>query len=177
MNREPLFRRLIGPAFDHLPAAIRSVHVTEPARFEGHCEVIRGHGMLSRLCGVIAGLPPPGEHVRCAVDIVPVADGETWGRDFGGYPLRSMLRGQDGLLHERMGPASYRFRLVADGECIRWELVGMRVLGIPLPRFARAAIDASESVRDGLYAFDVRATLPVAGLLVHYRGRLTPVAR
>ena len=52
----------------------------------------------------------------------------------------------------------------------------MRVFGVPLPRLARATMAAGASVSEGIYRFDVSAAMPIAGLLVHYRGQLEPVA-
>jgi len=174
MNREPLFRRLLGPAFDELHPVLRAMHTGETPRFAGHCEVIRGEGALSRVLAAIAGLPPAGGRTPIAVTISPFPGGELWQRDFGGYLFTSTLRGRSNGFDERVGPATFSWNLAAEPERIRWELVGMRVLGVPVPAFARAAIEASESLRDGSYRFDVRVSVPLAGLLVHYRGRLAP---
>ncbi len=86
------------------------------------------------------------------------------------------MRSRHGELEERLGPATFRYRLVADARGIRWNFVGARVMGIPVPSFATARISAEESLLDGRYAFDVQASLPLAGLLVHYRGTLAPAA-
>jgi len=50
--------------------------------------------------------------------------------------------------------------------------VRVRVLGIPLPAAWFAGVHAREYERDGRYRFDVVATLPLIGLLVHYHGWL-----
>jgi len=50
--------------------------------------------------------------------------------------------------------------------------VQARALGVPLPARWFAGVAARESEADGRYCFDVRAALPLAGLLVHYRGWL-----
>jgi len=176
MNREPLFRRLLGPAFDELHPSLRAVHAGDAARFAGHCEVTRGEGLLSRLLCAIAQLPPAGTRVPVTVVITAMGDGERWERNFVGHRFVSTLWIEEGELAERIGPTTYRYRLEASAERIDWNLVAMRVLGVPLPRFARAAVAAGASVQEGEYAFDVRASMPIAGLLVHYRGRLTPAA-
>jgi hypothetical protein len=177
VNRESLFRRLIGKAFDDLPASIRAVHAGSSLVLRGHCEVIRGTGLLSRLCAAIASLPPAAERIPISVSVDVEGERVRWRRDFGGHPFQSTLRAVDGMLEESTGPAAFRFRLVPSATGIRWDLVGMRILGLPLPAFARATIHASESAPDGVYAFDARVALPVIGLLVHYRGRLEPAQR
>ena len=175
MPAEPLFRRLMGPAFEALPAPVRELHVGEsPRRYRGRCDIVRGDSWFSRLCGAIAGFPPAGKGVRVEVTIAPDGAAEVWRRDFDGHPLASRLSARDGALEERMGPAVFRFLLVPEPDAIRWDFIGARVLGIPVPAFATARILAKEGLEGGRYAFDVRAAIPLAGLLVHYRGVLEP---
>jgi hypothetical protein len=50
--------------------------------------------------------------------------------------------------------------------------VGVRSLGIPLPLAWFDKVSARESVEGGRYRFDVRAEMPVVGLLVRYAGTL-----
>jgi hypothetical protein len=175
MPAAPLFRRLMGPAFETLPAPLRDLHLGgSPRRYRGQCEVMRGGSWLARLCGRIAGFPPAG-NVRVEVAIETEGEGEIWRRDFGGHPLTSRLSARRGALEERMGPAVFRFRLVAETNAIRWDFIDARVMGIPVPSFASARIVAIERLEGGRYAFDVSAAVPWAGLLVHYRGVLDPV--
>jgi hypothetical protein len=168
-----LFRRLIGERFDALPNQLRVVHDGAATRvFNGHCRVERGTSLLSRFCGAVASLPSAGESVPLEVRIESSGLGETWSRDFGGSTMRSTMKERGGFLEERMGPTTFRFALVAEGETIEWRLAGVRSLGIPLPLAWFDGVRAKESLEGNLYCFDVRAELPVAGLLVHYRGTL-----
>jgi hypothetical protein len=144
--------------------------------FAGHAEVLRGGGILSRICGMVAGFPPASPRVPVRV-VITSSDGiERWRRDFGGKGFSSTLWAAGGELQERLGPTVFRYRLLSSApDEIRWDLVGARVLGLPLPRGLWPAILARESVdADGLYRFDVRAEMPVVGLLVQYRGSLVP---
>jgi len=100
------------------------------------------------------------------------AGGETWTREFAGHPMVSSLRARGGLLEERLGPTTFRFALAADRERITWKVVGVRVLGVPVPVSLFSRVRASESVSDERYRFDVEAHLPVVGLLVRYQGTL-----
>lgn len=86
--------------------------------------------------------------------------------------MRSDLRERAGLLEERLGLATFRFALIARCDSIEWRLLAVRALGFPLPLSWFARVFALESIEGDLYAFDVRAELPLAGLLVHYRGTL-----
>jgi hypothetical protein len=169
----PLFRRLIGERFDALPGPLRAVHEGAPRRvFSGQCRVERGTGFLSRICGAVASLPPAAATVPIEVTIEARGAIETWNRNFAGKSMRSTLTDREGLLEERLGPTVFRFALVAEGAAIDWRLVGVRSLGVPLPLAWFDKVSARESVEGELYRFDVRAELPVAGLLVHYRGTL-----
>lgn len=169
----PLFERLIGPSFGELPPAIRAVHCGHAHRvYSGRCRIVRGTGLLSRACGAIASLPPASEDAPIRVAITAGGGRETWARDFGGSPMRSTLRASGGLLEERLGAMQFRFRLAAQGGRIDWTLRSMRFLGIALPVAWFSNVGAAESVRDGLYEFFVRVELPLAGLLVEYRGTL-----
>ena len=53
-----LYQTLLGAAFFRLPDALRALHgVHGTARYSGQVTVVRGAGLLSRLCARIAGLP------------------------------------------------------------------------------------------------------------------------
>ena len=119
-------------------------------------------------------MPPAGDHVPVVVTVTRNGACETWRRDFAGRGFTSRLCELDGELEERLGPTTFRFRLVVDGDAIRWEVVGARVLGIPLPLSAMAGVLARESSLEGKYCFDVSAALPLVGFIVHYRGVLEP---
>jgi hypothetical protein len=78
----------------------------------------------------------------------------------------------DGLLCERLGLVTFAFALaVADG-ILTWQVRRVRALGVPLPARWFEGVRACESEVAGRYHFDVRASLPLAGMLVHYRGWL-----
>lgn len=168
-----MYRALLGAQFDALPEPVRAVHSGDAvATFAGRCDVERGSSFLSRLIGAIAGLPAAGRDLPLRVRIERGPAHERWTREFAGRPMRSRLAARDGILTERLGPGTFRFALdpLADG--LRWRLVGVRILGIPMPLAWFAGVEASETAEGGTYRFDVRARLPLAGPLVRYRGVL-----
>lgn len=168
-----LFPRLIGPAFDQLPGALRAIHQRAGLHaYSGRCRVERGRSVLSRLCGAAASLPPAADDVPIRVEIDADARGETWRRYFGDRPMRSRLTARAGLLEERLGPSTMCFALEAGREAIDWRLAGVRVLGIPMPLAWFGGVTARESLDGSRYRFDVRAVLPVVGFLVAYSGTL-----
>ncbi|GAB3378671.1 hypothetical protein GCM10027432_03020 [Lysobacter fragariae] len=167
-----LFPRLLGSDFEALPPLVRALHSREGAqRYRGRVAVERGRNVLSRLCAWATRLPPAGEG---GIDVEIVAhDGvEQWTRTVAGHDMRSRLWASDGLLCERLGLVTFGFRLGVEGEAITWRVVRFRALGLPLPAAWFRGVRARETQRDGRYLFDVEAALPLAGLLVHYRGHL-----
>ena len=167
-----LFERLLGAAFDTLDPGVRKLHRDVGTRhYPGEVEVERGQRLLARTCAWATRLPPAG---RGPIEVRIDADGggESWSRHFGRHAMRSRLRECDGLLHERLGLATFVFRLTARAGAIEWSVERVRALGLSLPARWFAGVAARESGADGRYHFDVRAVLPLAGLLVHYRGWL-----
>lgn len=174
----PLYRRVLGAGFERLPASLRALHARAGAhRYAGQVQAVRGGGLLARLCGWIAGLPPAYAGA-IEVEIHADAEGETWTRRFGRAAMRSRLRERAGLIHERLGPMAFVFALEIDsqgdedGEGVTWRLRSVRALGLPLPLAWFDGMRAREFERDGRYRFEVRAALPGMGLLVEYRGWL-----
>ena len=169
---EPLFCRLLGESFATLAPRVRALHRLQGThRHRGRVEVERGRSVLAVLCGRATRLPPAG-HGPIEVEIVSGACGETWSRHVGRHVMRSRLWARDGLLHERLGLVTFVFRLHARAGAIEWQVERVHALGVPLPARWFDGVAARESEADGRYTFDVRASLPLAGMLVHYRGWL-----
>jgi Domain of unknown function (DUF4166) len=167
-----LFPRLIR-GFDDLPAAVRAAHgEADETRLAGSCDVERGAGILARAFAAAASLPRAGRDVALRVVISRDARGEEWTREFAGRAMRSSLRAHENLLEESLGPVRFRFALRAHDGAIEWRVAAVRVLGVPLPVSWFSGVAARESAVDGRYCFDVRAAMPLAGLIVHYRGLL-----
>jgi hypothetical protein len=168
-----VFRALVGDSFEALPPAVRAIHDSSGERtFTGRCDVYRGASLASRVIAAALRLPRAGRDVPLRVTIRRHPPYETWTRDFAGRRLRSVLRARRGLLEERMGATTFTFALRVHDRGIRWELMGVRALGFSLPLAWFRGVRAGEGVEEGRYRFDVRAELPVAGLLVHYHGLL-----
>lgn len=166
------FERLVGDAFEALPAPVRRLHREGGRRsYDGEVVVRRGRGPLARLCGWATRLPPSGAApIQVEIDSTPSC--ETWSRHVGGHVMASRLWDHDGLLHERLGLVTFGFRLEASAAGLRWTVARVRALGLPLPAGWFRDVRADETEQDGRYAFRVTAALPGVGLLVDYRGTL-----
>ena len=170
---EDLFQNLLGADFDRLPASIRALHDAPlPRRFHGRATVMAARGSMARLIARVLGFPRDSIDADIAVTIEPNNEGQCWIRDFPPRPMRSRLWPEHGLLCERFGPVTLRFRLAVEAGTLAWQLASVHVLAMPLPRSWFAAVEARESVRDGRYHFFVRGALPGIGHVIGYEGWL-----
>lgn len=172
--RAVLFRTLLGgEAFDGLPMPVRRLHLQQGSRiYHGEVEVIRGRSLLSRLCAWATRLPSAGTG-PIAVEIASDGLRERWTRHVGRHAMASTLWVSEEMLCERLGLVMFGFRLETREDGIDWIVRRVRVFGVlslPVSWFSQVA--ARESADGDRYHFDVRAALPFAGLLVHYRGWL-----
>ena len=167
-----LFPSLLGAAFETLPLHVRALHLhAGTQRLSGEVEVERGRGWLSRLCAWATRLPPAGSG-PVVVDIVARPGLEQWTRRIAGHAMPSRLWAHEGLLCERLGLVTFAFRLQVEDDAIVWRVARVRVFGLTLPARWFRDVGARESQQADRYRFDVAAALPLAGLLVRYRGWL-----
>jgi hypothetical protein len=174
----PLYQRALGEAWDRLPEPIRAMHTVRGERtVRGEAEVKRGKGLLSGVIGFFMGLPRAGSAVPVEVTFSERTGGELWKRTFAGRSFTSrqdMGKGRcERLVMERFGPVAVAMAATVEGGRIRLHIRRTTFLGVTLPAFLSPRLDTFETVdRDGRFWFDDRVTMPIAGLIVHYRGWL-----
>mgnify|MGYP000887922834 CR=1 FL=1 len=166
---------------DQLPAIITQFHDSSLSPvWQGEARVTRSGGWLPLIMGWIIGLPPAAEKTPVHVTVEREADGsERWTRSFAGCAFHSIMNhGPDNSFWERFSPLNFKLKLrVADGRLI-YPITSARLLSLPVPRFLLPKTEAFETVdAEGRFVFDVKITLPLGGLLVHYRGWLRPKKR
>ena len=67
-GRVPLYRRVLGEAWDSLPAPLQTMHDVQSERTAGGVAVVeRGSGLLARLVAFVIGLPPAGTDIPITV--------------------------------------------------------------------------------------------------------------
>jgi hypothetical protein len=169
---DALFQRVLGTGFDSLSPLLKALHLAPGLRlYRGQVQVERGAHPIARVLAWATRLPPAGQgEVRVEIDAREQC--EKWTRHIHGHAMPSRLWSADGLLYERLGLATFGFRLSVERGAIVWRVARVAALGLPLPARWFDGVIAHESVEAGRYCFDVRAALPVAGLLVRYRGWL-----
>jgi NAD(P)-dependent dehydrogenase (short-subunit alcohol dehydrogenase family) len=178
-----LLRRVLGNSYDALPAAVRQAHeVRRVLVLEGRADVSGSRNVLALLLSRLFGFPPRGPNLALRVEMRSEDDGsETWTRDYPGVTMRSRMCNPDPSTRqfdEVFGPFAIRLQGSATTAGLLLEAVGVRLFGIPLPRFLRPRSSAREFVgADGLFHFDVAIALPLIGPVVRYRGHLAPPHR
>lgn len=175
----PLYPKLLGSAFDALPDQVRLLHAQAEKRvWKGRANIVRGRNPLAKLVAAIFGFPPEANDVDVTVTLTPQGSGELWERNFGGRHFKSAQYEGAGkynnLLIERFGPVAVALALDVKGEELFLVPRNWSFLGIPLPKFLLPSGDSFESQKDGKFWFDVAIKAPIVGLIVAYRGYLTP---
>jgi saccharopine dehydrogenase-like NADP-dependent oxidoreductase len=177
----PLFRRLLGNAYDALPDALREAHdVQGVLALEGKADADGPNRGLAKIVAWLFRLPPPGLDMPVRVEMRSEDDGsETWTRIYPNVTMRSRLGNPDPVtcqIDERFGPVAIRLEWRPAGAGLSLRTIGARILGIPLPEFLRPRTTATESAgSNGAFRFDVAISLPLIGTLARYRGWLRPV--
>jgi hypothetical protein len=173
----PLYRRVLGDAYDTLPPALRRMHDLERHLVaEGRAEVERGNGIIARLVAAAMGFPPAGVDVPVVVDFRRENCREIWRRNFAGSEFASIQEGGQGgfdrLLVERFGPAAFGFALVVEAGKLRLLLRRWSLFGLAMPLALAPACDAYEFEELGRFRFLVDLRLKWVGLIVRYQGWL-----
>ncbi len=177
---KPLYPQLLGSAWDDLPAQIRKMHdVDSETAAEGRAVVERGRGHLARLIASVIGFPQTAADVPVRVSFAAANGGETWVRRFGDQEFSSRQFAGTGrwrhLLCERFGAFTFAIALVVEDARLSLKLRRWSAFGVPLPLWLCPTATSYEMVEDGRFRFYVEIAHPLAGLIVRYRGWLTPV--
>jgi hypothetical protein len=167
-----VYKRVMGEAFEILPAAVRKLHLLGGnGGASGTATVLRGRNLLAHLIGWIMRFPSAGEHALHVS--FNERDGiEHWTRDFSGSRFTSHLSEKDGKLTERFGPLRFYFDLPSSAGGLEMTMRRWTAFGVPLPLTLAPKSQAKEWQDGNDFCFDVPITLPLIGLVVHYRGRL-----
>ena len=177
MRPSPLYRRLLGAAYDSLPPQVCLLHDFDGERIaEGRASVDRGSGWIAQRIAAACGFPPSGKDIPVIVEFRRDGDREVWRRKFGATAFSSLQEaGQarfDRLLCERFGPCAFGLALVVDGARLRFVVRGWSLFGMPMPLWLAPGCEAHESEEDDRLRFFVELRYRFTGLIVRYRGWL-----
>ena len=173
----PLYRRLLGEAYQSLPAPLRAMHdLKESMTAAGFATVTRGQGLLARIAAALIGFPHAGENVALRVDFRSENGRERWTRSFAGRAFHSTQeqgRGRfEWLVCERFGLLCVGMALVLDEGRMRLIVRRWSMFGIPLPLSLAPGGDSYEYAENGRFHFHVEIGHPLTGPIVGYRGWL-----
>lgn len=172
-----VFPRVLGAAFEDLPAAVRVVHQGELAVRLGGSARARGAGGAAALVRQLQGLPGPGLH-DTTVTIAPLAaGGETWTRRFGDLTFTSRVdpaRRDPRAFEETVGLLAFRFHAEPHASGLCWIFESWRLGPLPLPAAWAPRTRTRIFERDGAYCFRVLVAHPWLGVIFGYAGRLGP---
>jgi hypothetical protein len=176
----PLYARILGTAWETLPAAIRQMHNGSGTRtVRGRASVERGVSVLAQLAAAIIGFPKATADTSVSVQFTAAGGEETWARTFGEESFSSIQyagRGRSqGLLCERFGPLAFAMALVAKHGRLSLVLRRWSAFGIPLPMWLCPRSNSWEKTEAGRFRFHVEIGHPLTGLIVRYKGWLEPV--
>jgi saccharopine dehydrogenase-like NADP-dependent oxidoreductase len=176
-KNEPLYKRVLGAAWNHLPQQIQDLHTVETSRtFSGAAQVARGNGLIARVIGALYRFPGQGSEIPVHVLLERRGDGELWQRNFAGRIFRSWQReGRERsqyLIDERFGPVSVGLALVTGQGRLDYIVRRWSFLGFPMPMFMAPGGRTFEFVEDNRFCFHVEIAHPWFGLIVRYQGWL-----
>lgn len=173
-----LFDLACGEAnYRSLPGALRAFHDNDgPAVWIGEADIDASNSIAGRFVRSLFGFPPSGRNVAVTVTVDRRGGDEIWTRDFAGRRFASHLTPEGGrIVSERFGPFKILLGVGAVGGEIEMPVVGWRIGPIKLPLAIAPKSDSREFIgEDGRFHFDVRISLPLVGLLAHYRGWIEP---
>jgi hypothetical protein len=180
-DQAPLYRRVLGEAWDLLPPPLQVMHAANGALVaDGKAVIERGRGLLARLLARLMGFPPAGRDVPVTVTFQAEEGREHWRRSFGNRSFASVQEQGSGrfdrLLCERFGPFNFGLALVLESARLWFVVRRWSIVGLPLPAAWAPRGEAYEFAEDGRFHFHVEIDHPFMGLIVRYRGWLAPRA-
>jgi hypothetical protein len=175
--RPSLYRRVLGGAYEEMPAPWRALHDSGASTWRGQCVCDPAETLAGRLVSRLFQFPAASREAPISVEFTMRGAGEVWTRRIGGRTMRSRqyigVRRKRGSVVEQFGPLAFDLDLPIDRARLDLVMIGARLLGVPLPRACWPVIRACETGSDGRFRFDVEIGLPLIGRLVRYRGWLT----
>jgi hypothetical protein len=167
-----LFQGLMGADFARLPRAVQRFHALQDRHvLDGWVAVDASASWAARLLAWCVGAPTRAQCGPLRFELMAGHGTETWTRHFPGRSMQSSFRAVRGMLQERLGPVQLGFALAATGDGLDLQLVSLRFLGIPFPRWGLPQVVGRESDVGGRLHFKVRAGLPLLGTVASYEGQ------
>jgi hypothetical protein len=167
--------RQMGTVLAGFDEPVRALHSVADAKVVfGQTDIEHGCHPLAVLITRAFGFPAAGRVLPTAITIVSDGRAEIWHRRFAGQPILTEL--QPGRLTATAIVERFRFGVAFDldvAECqgtLRFDVIGMRICGVPMPRWLWPTLAAKESEEAGGFRFDIDIGMRWIGRLIRYRG-------
>lgn len=168
-----LYQALLGSDWAILAPVTRHLHSPDPTvLLEGRVDIVRGTNPLAAMVAGLLGLPRAGRQQSALVKVSAMGSGELLERWYGGRHFATFQDRSGPCLAERFGPFELRFTLRVEDGVLNFDPAGVKLWGVGLPRPVSPTIDATERADADTHIFDVSLSLPLIGLIIHYRGGL-----
>ena len=173
MKPQSLYQQVMGAEFDRLPVPLQAFHTLAGAHvLHGWVEVGAPESWPARVLAWRTGAPQVTQQGPIRFELQAESTSEVWTRHFPGKTMTSRLALVDRRIVERLGAARLQFQLRGSREKLEMQLVRMHFLGVPCPRWLMPALVAEETASEGRLHFEIRAALPLLGVVTRYRGHL-----
>jgi hypothetical protein len=181
MTLQPLFQQTLGRLFHGLPKPVKSQHgALDILLSQGRCDIERGPSWTSRAVGWLFKFPPAGRDLPTLVTVIAERGREIWHRDFGGQGIFTVVEpariAGAPVIVERFGLVCFDLAVGETEGGITLSVVGMRALGIAMPRWLWPRLKAVERSEAQRFLFDIDIDLSWGAKLIHYRGWVVPAA-
>lgn len=168
-----IYADLLGDDLGRLPVECLALH-SDYGRFKGRISVSYARFPGVARLGQMFGFAPPAEDAVLTLDVERQGDQDLWVRNVKGQAMRSVLWvTENGLLAEKMGPATVLMKATIQGRQLHLQPKGFAVGSLSLPDWLAPQIEAVEMAELGRYRFEVTISLPLINWqLVSYTGWL-----
>ncbi len=168
-----LYETLLGARYAQLAPAVQAFHrLSGRVVLHGEVETQPPASRAARWLAWCIRTPRTMTRGPIRFTLEAASTQETWTRQFPRQTMRSTLTLSDGHIVERLGAVRLLFTLEAVDRTLHMRLRGMRFLGIPCPGWLRPGVVAEETGDDERLHFNVRASVPLLGVVAAYRGHL-----
>lgn len=160
-----IYRDIVGSAaWDALPQVLHDMH----ERGGEGTLAVTSRGM-ARIFSALGYAPSPGTApVTLRVEKTDNG-GERWTRNFQGEVFATEQHADRGAISERYGVIDMRFKVVARGITLHYEVLTIKIFGLTIPEWMRPHSEASERADGPRVAVSVSI-----GKSFRYAGYITP---
>ena len=171
------FESALGARFHHLQPQIRQLHGGRAPDWAGDVTVRRSGGVLGWFVARLSGFPESMDKAPFKIRVEPTENGERWLRLFGQTQTVSTLGWtKEGGLQETLGPIQLDLTASVKADSLLVQVANARIFAtVLLPNFLTPKTSAKIWQDEaGRYRFDIKASFPLIGQVLHYEGWLRP---